>query len=128
MEALTKGDKVISQWDCLSQVGIKSNRWVSNLAGEYQIISAGCRPIKTFFEAHLWDNYPYLNLKVTNQKRRLVPREHVIYLLVMHVLILSSHLMQWVILIIYITRVIWSCHKDDMICDNHMETRSLKRF
>jgi hypothetical protein len=30
--------------------------WVSNLAGEFQIIAAGCRPIKTVFEAHLWDN------------------------------------------------------------------------
>jgi hypothetical protein len=39
-----------------SQVGIKSRRWVSNLAGEFQIMATGCRPIKTVFEAHLWDN------------------------------------------------------------------------
>ena len=37
-------------------------RWVSNLAGEYQIIPAGCRPIKTVFEAHLWNNECYSSL------------------------------------------------------------------
>jgi hypothetical protein len=37
-------------------------RWVSNQAGEYQIIPAGCRPIKTVFEAHLWDNECYSSL------------------------------------------------------------------
>jgi hypothetical protein len=31
---------------------IAYRRWVSNLSGEYQIIPAGCRPIKTVFEAH----------------------------------------------------------------------------
>lgn len=40
-------------------MGIKSSRCVSNLAGGYQIIPAGCRPIKTVFEAHLWDNHLY---------------------------------------------------------------------
>jgi hypothetical protein len=41
---------------------IAYRRWVSNLAGEYQIIPAGCRPIKTVFEAHLWDN-EFFNLE-----------------------------------------------------------------
>ena len=39
---------------------IAYRRWVSNLAGEYQIIPAGCRPINTVFEAYLWDNSPYV--------------------------------------------------------------------
>jgi hypothetical protein len=32
------------------------------IAGGYQIIPAGCRPIKTVFEAHLWDN-EFFNLE-----------------------------------------------------------------
>ena len=60
---------VLSKNDQKSQIKlslaneIAYRRWVSNLAGGYQIIPAGCWPIKTGFEAHLWDNISYLTYR-----------------------------------------------------------------